>query len=84
MDRDCVKCSDTHAGAETAESHARLPPGAQSGLIGAAVRAVLARDPRKFAQVVRAMHGRPLPPSLRAYVWMEVLLRQERDKLNDP
>jgi len=58
-------------------------PGTQSNFLGESVKVVLQRDPRRFAQVVRALHGRPLPSSLRSYIWMDVMLKHERDKIND-
>ncbi|KAK3710497.1 hypothetical protein RRG08_021313 [Elysia crispata] len=61
------------------------PPlwGPQSDAIGAAVVALLQRDPRKFDIVVGRMHGRQLPGSLRAYIWADVLFKAERKKMKE-
>ncbi|RUS81425.1 hypothetical protein EGW08_010809 [Elysia chlorotica] len=61
------------------------PPlwGPQSDAIGAAVVALLQRDPRKFDIVVGKMHGRQLPGSLRAYIWADVLFKAERKKMKE-
>lgn len=56
------------------------PPlwGHQSENIGAAVVALLQRDPKKFSHVVDSLHGRQLPGSLRAYIWADVLFKAKR------
>lgn len=56
------------------------PPmwGPQSDAIGASVVTLLQRDPRKFDHVAGRLHGRQLPGSLRAYIWADVLLKNER------
>ncbi|PVD32717.1 hypothetical protein C0Q70_08162 [Pomacea canaliculata] len=56
------------------------PPlwGHQSENIGAAVVALLQRDPKKFGHVVDSLHGRQLPGSLRAYIWADVLFKAKR------
>ena len=55
--------------------------GLQSNTLGRSVLHVLQRDPRRFAEVTARLHARQLPASLRVYIWMDVLLRQERHKL---
>ena len=57
--------------------------GMQSNSLGRSVIAMLKRDPRRFTTVSRALHGRQLPGSLRAYLWLDVLLKEDRKKLND-
>ncbi|XP_052270374.1 uncharacterized protein LOC127871467 isoform X3 [Dreissena polymorpha] len=61
------------------------PPlwGAQSNHIGKSVLAILQQDPRKFEHVAGRLHGRQLPGSLRAYMWSDVLFRDERKRLKE-
>lgn len=55
--------------------------GIQSNTIGRSILAILKRDPRRLVQVVASLHGRQLSGSLRSYIWMDMLLKCERDKL---
>jgi len=57
--------------------------GHQSNLLGKSVVAILRRDPRRFNHVVSQLHGRQLSGTLRSYIWMDVLQRHERAKMND-
>ena len=57
--------------------------GMQSNTLGRSVMAILKRDPRRFGEVAAKLRGRQLPGVLRTYIWMDVLLKRERDKLND-
>lgn len=47
-----------------------------SDLLGHSLCAILQRDPNRFNTICRHLKGRPLPPSLREFMWAEVLLRQ--------
>ena len=55
----------------------------QSNSIGRSLLAILQRDPRRFNSVVSKLHGRQLPGTLRTYIWTDVLLKREREKLQD-
>lgn len=57
--------------------------GMQSNALGRSVLALLRRDPRRFSDVAARLHGRQLPGSLRTYIWLDVLLKKEREKVND-
>ncbi|XP_013392664.1 uncharacterized protein LOC106160570 [Lingula anatina] len=57
--------------------------GPQSDLMGTALIATLKRDPRRFEEVSRRLHGRQLPGGLRCYMWIDVLFRAERQKMKD-
>lgn len=57
--------------------------GLQSNSIGRSVMAVLKRDPRRLSHLMRELHGRQLPGSLRSYVWLDVLMKSDRDRLKD-
>ncbi|KAL4223925.1 hypothetical protein ACF0H5_017387 [Mactra antiquata] len=61
------------------------PPlwGAQSDEIGKSILAILQKDPRKFDHVAGRLHGRQLPGSLRAYMWSDVLFKEERKRLRE-
>lgn len=61
------------------------PPlwGAQSDEIGKSILAILQKDPRKFDHVAGRLHGRQLPGSLRAYMWSDVLFKEERKRLKE-
>ncbi|XP_053375803.1 uncharacterized protein LOC123533294 isoform X1 [Mercenaria mercenaria] len=61
------------------------PPlwGAQSDEIGKSILAILQKDPRKFDHVAGRLHGRQLPGSLRAYIWSDVLFKEERKRLKE-
>ena len=61
------------------------PPlwGSQSDAIGAGIVSLLQRDPRRLDQVAGRLHGRQLPGSLRAYVWADVLLKNERRRMKE-
>ena len=61
------------------------PPlsGMQSDSVGRSIIALLKRDPRRFPEVAGRLLGRQLPDSLRRYVWMDVLLKAERQRLPD-
>ena len=55
----------------------------QSNTLGRSLIAILKRDPRRFPEVAAKLRGRQLPGLLRNYIWMDVLLKREREKLND-
>lgn len=57
--------------------------GMQSNSLGRSLAAILKRDPRRFGEVAAKLNGRQLPASLRTYIWMDLLLKHEREKLND-
>ena len=59
------------------------PPlsGMQSDSVGRSLIAVLKRDPRRFSEVTGKLLGRQLPAPLRSYMWMDVLLKAERQRL---
>lgn len=61
------------------------PPlwGPQSDEMGKSILAILQRDPHKFDHVAERLHGRQLPGSLRAYMWSDVLFKEERRRLKE-
>ncbi len=61
------------------------PPlsGLQSDSLGRSLVALLKRDPRRFTEVAARLAGRQLPEGLRAYMWTDVLLREERIQLSE-
>jgi hypothetical protein len=61
------------------------PPlwGAQSDEIGKSILAILQKDPRKFEHVAERLHARQLPGSLRAYMWSDILFKEERKRLKE-
>ncbi|XP_074641943.1 uncharacterized protein LOC141899489 [Tubulanus polymorphus] len=53
----------------------------QTEAVGESVKAVLMRDPRRFIDIARRLHGRQLPMSLRAYMWLDILFKTDRERL---
>jgi hypothetical protein len=57
--------------------------GMQSNCVGRSIVSILKRDPRRYGEVAARLHGRQLPSTLRMYLWLDMLLRQDREQLKD-
>jgi hypothetical protein len=55
----------------------------QTEAVGQCVKSVLQRDPRRFVDISRRLHGRQLPGSLRSYMWLDVLFKTDRERLKE-
>ena len=55
----------------------------QSNSVGRSIVSILKRDPRRYGEVASRLHGRQLPSTLRMYLWLDMLLRQERERLRE-
>ncbi|XP_064619949.1 uncharacterized protein LOC135483216 isoform X2 [Lineus longissimus] len=55
----------------------------QTEAVGDCVKSILQRDPRRFVDVSRRLHGRQMPGSLRSYMWLDVLFKNDRERLKE-
>ncbi len=57
--------------------------GMESDSLGRSIMAILHSDPRRFTQVAAHLHGKQLPGMLRTYIWLDVLLRKDRQRIKE-